>query len=175
MRDYLVDTNVVSFFYDHSRPQHAAVANRIAALGDAHFFVSAITLGEIEFGYAANHNEQSAREAMLRFVEERFSVLDVTRTTAPVYGDLRSRLFERFVPQVAKDGSKRRGFAGIRPEQMVDPVTSQALGIQENDLWIAAQALEMNLILATGDKMAHIRDVAPELLVENWSVPTVVP
>ena len=70
--------------------------------------------------------------------------------------------FEKYAPNV-----KRR--RGLRPEQLIDPVTSQELGIQENDLWIAAQALEYNLVLVTNDKMERIRDVCEELQIENWA------
>jgi predicted nucleic acid-binding protein len=52
---------------------------------------------------------------------------------------------------------------------LIDPVTSRELGIQENDLWIAAQALEYNLVLVTNDKMDRIRDVCEDLQVENWT------
>ncbi|MBA7697023.1 hypothetical protein ES703_105681 [subsurface metagenome] len=59
--------------------------------------------------------------------------------------------------------------AGLRPEQLVDPVTSLELGIQENDLWIAAQVVVRGLILVTTDKLSHIREVAgDDLHIENW-------
>jgi predicted nucleic acid-binding protein len=49
-------------------------------------------------------------------------------------------------------------------------VTSQELGIQENDLWMAAQALEYNLVFVTNDKMERIREVCADLQLENWTV-----
>jgi predicted nucleic acid-binding protein len=55
---------------------------------------------------------------------------------------------------------------------LIDPVTSRELGIQENDLWIAAQALEYNLVLVRNDKMDRIRDACEELQVENWAAKT---
>jgi tRNA(fMet)-specific endonuclease VapC len=79
-----------------------------------------------------------------------------------VYGDLRARLFEKFAP-------KKRRRKGLRPEELVDPVTAKELGIQENDLWIAAQAIERNLVLVTNDAMARIQEVASELKVEDWA------
>ena len=71
-------------------------------------------------------------------------------------------MFEKYAPNV-----KHRG--GLRPKQLVDPMTSRELGIQENDLWIAAQALEYNLVLVTNNKMDRIRDVCEDLQVENWT------
>jgi tRNA(fMet)-specific endonuclease VapC len=84
--------------------------------------------------------------------------------TSPSYGTIRARLFERFAP---KDKKRK----GLRAEELVDPVTSRALGIQENDIWLAAQALERNLVLVTNDSIVHIKEVVPELQVENWSLP----
>ena len=90
-------------------------------------------------------------------------VLDVTKATRISYGALRASVFEAYAP----NARRRRG---LRPEQLIDPVTSQALGIQENDLWMAAQALEYNLVFVTNDKMARIREVCADLQVENWTV-----
>ncbi len=84
------------------------------------------------------------------------------RTPTATYGDLRARLFEKFAP-------KKRRRKGLRPEELIDPVTAKELGIQENDLWIAAQAIERNLVLVTNDAMARIQEVASELKVEDWA------
>lgn len=87
---------------------------------------------------------------------------DVTKATRIYYGSLRASVFEKYAPN-----AKRR--SGLRPAQLIDPVTSQELGIQENDLWIAAQALEYNLVFVTNDKMERMRDVCEELQIENWA------
>lgn len=58
---------------------------------------------------------------------------------------------------------------GLRPEQLVDPTTAKELDIQENDLWLAAQALEHNLVLVSHDKMTRLRKVAEELRVQDWA------
>jgi tRNA(fMet)-specific endonuclease VapC len=76
---------------------------------------------------------------------------------------IRASLFEKYAPREIR----RRG---LRPEQLVDPVTSRELGIQENDIWLAAQALEFNLVFVTNDTMERIRDVCQELQVENWAM-----
>ncbi|MGH8059945.1 MAG: hypothetical protein ACREOH_22355, partial [Candidatus Entotheonellia bacterium] len=90
-------------------------------------------------------------------------VLDISKTTGSYYGSIRARLFEKYAPR-----ERRR--RGLRPEQLIDPVSSQVLGIQENDLWLAAQALEFNLVLTTNDKLERIRDACEELQIENWAV-----
>ena len=62
----------------------------------------------------------------------------------------------------------------MRPEQLLDPITAKELEIQENDLWIAAQAIAHEMVLVTNDRMTRIRDVAKgakqELRIQNWTV-----
>ncbi|MCH7920211.1 MAG: hypothetical protein IIC50_19795 [Planctomycetes bacterium] len=75
---------------------------------------------------------------------------------------LRAALFDKYAP--------KKNRKGLRPEQLIDPVTSKGLGVQENDIWIASQALEHNLVLVTNDQMNHLREVASDLRVENWAL-----
>ena len=169
MRGYLLDTNAVSDWLDSSKPRHQAVSERIKRLADtgAILFTSTVVLGEIAYGIGVM--PQDRRESLdalqaqvdIQFVHKRL-LLNVTRSTTQVYGDLRARLFNKYA-----SGAKRK--KGMRPEELTDPVTSKQLGIQENDLWIAAQAIERNLVLVSNDAMKRIRAVAPELKVENWA------
>jgi len=61
----------------------------------------------------------------------------------------------------------------MRPEQLIDPITSRELGIQENDLWLCAQAVAHDMVLVTNDKMLRIREVSedmqPVLRIQNWA------
>jgi tRNA(fMet)-specific endonuclease VapC len=127
--------------------------------------VSAITLGEIECGLSVVSEDDPTEQHALRIFVDRHlpMVLDIRKTTRTYYGMLRAGLFEKYAPR-----EKRR--RGLRPEQLVDPVTSRELGIQENDIWLAAQALEFNLVLVTNDSMGRIRDVCEALQIENWAV-----
>ena len=73
---------------------------------------------------------------------------------------MRAGLFRKFGPK-----SRRPKWA----EELADPTTAKLLGIQENDIWIAAQALQFSFVLVTNDKMLPVRQVAPELRIENWA------
>ncbi len=169
METYLLDCNAISDWFDETRPRHHCVAQRAveSAQSDAVLMTSTIVLGEIEYGIKVAPSEKLQALDVLRaqvdvqFVHKRF-LLAPERSTALVYGDLRARIFEKFAP-------KKRRKKGLRPEELVDPVTSKELGIQENDLWIMAQAVERNLILVTNDEMVRIRKIAPELRVEDWA------
>jgi len=169
MRVYLLDTNVVSDWLDATRSRHQAISAAIEehARVDAVLLTSTVVLGEIEYGIQVAPSEKIEALGALRaqvevqFVHRRF-LLAPERSTALVYGDLRAKLFEKYAP-----GRKRR--KGMRPEQLTDPESSLSLGIQENDLWIAAQAVERNLVLVSNDAVRRIRSVAPELRVEDWA------
>lgn len=81
------------------------------------------------------------------------------------YGRIRAKLFE-------KHGPKEKKKKGLRPEQLVDPVTSLQLRIQENDLWIVSQAITRDFVLVTNDRrsLRPLREVAgDELHVEYWA------
>ncbi|NLX07818.1 MAG: type II toxin-antitoxin system VapC family toxin [Phycisphaerae bacterium] len=169
VKGYLLDTNVICDWLDETKPRHAAVSRKVeqAAQVQATVVTSLIVLGEIEYGIAAvgGTSQQSLvdfRAQVFKQFAENKILFSVTRFTTLIYGDLRARLFEKF-------GPKKRRRKGLRPEELVDPVTAKALGIQENDLWIAAQAIERNLILVTNDGMTRIREIAPELRVEDWA------
>lgn len=170
MKGYLLDTNAVCDWLDETKPRHDAVSQKVeqAAQAQAVIVTSSIVLGEIEYGIAATGDAAPRalagfhRQVTRQFARERL-LLNVSKSTTSIYGDLRARLFEKFAP-------KKRRRKGLRPEELADPVTAKELGIQENDLWIAAQAIERNLILVTNDGrlVRRIQDVAPELKAEDW-------
>jgi predicted nucleic acid-binding protein len=81
------------------------------------------------------------------------------------YGRIRARLFEKYGPREKKK-------KGLRPEQLVDSVTSLELKIQENDLWIVSQAITRGFVLVTNDRrsLRPLKEVAgDELHIENWA------
>jgi predicted nucleic acid-binding protein len=160
---YLLDTCIVSAYFRRD----PKVVGRMEALpADAHVLVSAIVLGEQEYGgkLRAPSAIPLPRIDEIRKVSPK--ILDVTRHVAPYYGRLRALLFRRFSPRNKRDLPMAKW-----PEDLRDLATARELGIQENDLWLAAQAMAYSCVLVTGDRMKHIRDVvAPdELTVENWT------
>lgn len=158
---YLLDTNHVRYWFDN----HPKVTDRLKQLPPGTpLRISVVTVGEMEYG----HRVESP--AGLTGVQSDFQkfvgtvlpvVISVTSSTTPFYGEIRARLFERFAPR------KKR--SGLRPEQLVNPVTGQLLGIQENDVWLAAQAWERNLVLVTNDSMSHVSKVLAEIKIETWA------
>jgi len=165
-RDFLIDTQTVSYWYDTACSQHSAVVANVESWRKQvesveswehkpRLLVSVITLGEIEYGYRTNPAlDRNTKAEGLRFVGEQLPErLEITEDTAAFFGELRKRLFDKYAP-----GEKRK--RKMRPEQLTDPITSKELGIQENDLWLCAQAVAHDMVLVTNDKMLRIREVS---------------
>lgn len=167
MDGYLLDTNVVKYLYSEKGTEHPAVLRRYESLSaDAPVFISVITLGEIEYGHRrVSERDSGVQERFNAFLRGHFpDILPLPPSTHRWYGRLRAKLDHEFSPQV---GRRLKW-----PEDAVDPVTAKQLGIQENDLWLAAQALDRSLVFVTNDRLTHIRRIAPpEFRVENWAAP----
>jgi len=164
MRAYLLDTNVWSDWYNPTK--NRKIIERVSKLKEPEKpQISIITWGELRFGFNLFSLKQKKQFGDIEgFIQEKrpFTV-NIDDNVTKQYGILRARLFEKYAPNSKK-------IKGLRPEQLVDPVTSLTLGIQENDFWIAAQAVNWNLVLVTRDKMDRIRKIAcPELIIENWA------
>jgi len=174
--DYLLDTNIVAYWYDTSRSEHAQIVDRVNAVKRPdpiakyvpRLYVSVITLGEIEYGYRVAAAPDAAKQVeYARFVREqcpeRLAMID---EVAEQYGELRAWLFNNCGPKAKKSKGKRA-------EELVNPTTGKELGIDENDIWIAAQAKTHNFVLVTHDSRGNfgkmLKQFAPVLEVEDWA------
>lgn len=162
MDAYLLDTNLVSVLYDAGRSNHLPVRNALAALDrNAPQLVSAITIGELRFGLALSRaagRPLAHIEACIERTEEH-PLAEVGRHTAEAFGYVKSSValqrvdIHRRIPRWVEAWSDR--------------VTGQLLQIDENDLWIAAQAVERNLVVVTSDPdfLRVIAPAVPELRI----------
>jgi predicted nucleic acid-binding protein len=162
---YLLDTVTVSEWFRGER-----VRQHIAALPEgAPLWISAITLGEIEYGHrlVADQNTEIQRQFLREIASAFPHVVCVSPNTAEPYSRLRALLFGKWAPR-----DKRNRVKHCWPEELRDITTAKELRIQKNDLWIAALAIEYNLVLVTHDKMTRIREAAElkpmNLRVEDW-------
>lgn len=174
MAHYLLDTNIWEYWFNKEKhPEYSAnIEARVQEINDdtpgsvpATVAMSVITWGEIDYGYNVMTSKERSRKAPFRSFLAGQSpwTVSLDKHTAVEYGKLRAKLFEKFGP---KDMKRK----GLRPEQLVDPATSLQLQIQENDLWIVAQAIRYGLTLVTNDKMTGIKAVAgSQLRIENWT------
>ena len=175
MSDYLLGTNILRYWYDDRCLQHAKVIARVQAVCRPdpekqyipRLFVSVVTMGEIEYGHryapAPNVSEQSKYHAFVR--EQCPEPLEVITHAAEHYGVMKAWLMNNFSPKTMRSGAARL-------KQLIGPATTEELGVQENDVWIAAQAMTFNLVLVTHDHKGNFgklqKKFAPELQVEDW-------
>ena len=153
MDGYLLDTNVASWACLESSSRHQEMRGRIAALGNAPVFLSAISIAESEYGMYAAQMDETTRQS-IRNALAQFRMLDLDRHTARQYGKVRARLFHRYAPR-----NNRQRFATKYLEDLREPTTGKQLGIQENDLWIVCIAVRYNVILVTADKAGGMKNV----------------
>lgn len=163
MDTYLLDTNLVSVLYDSGRPTHLAVRGTLAGLDpNAPQLVSAVTIGELRYGLALSRaagRPLTHIEACIERTEEH-PLAEVGRHTAEAFGYVKSSIALQRVDIL------RRIPRWV--EAWSDRVTGQLLQIDENDLWIAAQAVERNLVVLTSDPdfTRIIASAVPELRVQ---------
>lgn len=157
MATYLFDTNIWSKWFRND----AGIISKVEQLDrTSQIFLSSIVWGEAIYGAKANKTDKFDFKSYSNFIHKSKPViLPINGNVSEVYGELRALLFEKYI---------RKG-KNKHPEQLIDPVTATEIGIEENDLWIVAQAMAYNLTLITNDKMRRIFSIVPkELEYEIW-------
>jgi tRNA(fMet)-specific endonuclease VapC len=145
---YLLDTNHCSYIIDNQ----PGVTAKFQACSEESFGVSIITTGELLY-----MTDKSARKAEnLALVQEFLSSIGLyflDEATAAIYSQLKIAVFDQFAP---KDKAKRR------------KTKIQTLGFDDNDLWIAATALQHGLTLVSADSDFTRMQQVCSLSIESW-------
>jgi tRNA(fMet)-specific endonuclease VapC len=163
MDTYLLDTNLVSVLYDARRSNHMAVRQAVAAFNpQSPQLVSAVTIAELRFGLALSRaagQPLTHIEACIERAEEH-SLAEIGRYTAEAFAHVKASVALQRIDVCRRIPRWVEGWT--------DWVTGQLLQIDENDLWIAAQAVERNLVVVTSDQdfTKVIKAAVPELRVE---------
>lgn len=172
MDGYLLDTCVLSALLDPGKPNHNSVRNTLGALEDAApKYVSVISLAELRFGVdlsaAHNHKRIDEFENILSRANT-YESLKISKHTAGEYGILKAKLAIKYLSNSLRQKGRTRWI-----EDWQDKATGKLLQIDENDLWLSAQAIERNLILLTTETQIHrIRKASPtNLHIETISTP----
>jgi predicted nucleic acid-binding protein len=139
----------VSALLDPQHPNHVNVREAVNGLQDgAPIYVSCVTLAEIHFGAllheAASGQKHPRTLAILRDMK-RYPVRQITRHTAEEYAEIKKALAVKFLPNFIKSHRPRW------VEDWTDRATAKKLQVDENDLWIYAQAREWNFAIVTTD------------------------
>jgi tRNA(fMet)-specific endonuclease VapC len=161
MDGYLLDTNAASVLWDARHVDHGKIRSFLESVSSAPVWISIITLAEVEYGLktAPSTNadlQKNVREQMSKYLE----VLAPDKHTIAPYSDLRSELFKAYAPRDRKGRLTKKW-----PEDLFERTSAKELhGTQENDIWIAALAMQYNLILVTDDRMTPLMDVSRSLI-----------
>lgn len=128
-------------------------------------FISTITMGELKFGLEnakALGQTMDHIETCLRHAEDH-PPLPITRHTATAYAMIRSKIAQKHMDL------RRKLPRWI--DEWVSRINASKLQVDENDLWIAAQALELNLVVITRDQQFNsvIADAVPAIRVQLLS------
>jgi tRNA(fMet)-specific endonuclease VapC len=146
MDQFLLDTNFVSVLYDPRRPNHKAVTSRAGSfLVSDRVFLSSIVLGELRYGIEAARRAGQSVDHIQRTLEKaaKYPLAEVGRHTAEAYGEVKARLADYYMNLTSKP-----------PRWLEDwqiHGSSKTLQVDENDLWLVAQAFERNYVLLTTD------------------------
>jgi len=151
---YLFDTNHVSALFN----KKSSILAKLKLLApNTQIRACTITLGEIEAGHGMTKTtNQRRRDEYTAFVNETFfpNALSISTSTGRYYAKIIERIWNKH-PKPTQLSTERH---------LVD------LGVDINDVWIAAVAWEHGLALVTNDKMFCIKEVITkeEVEFENW-------
>ena len=162
MEGYILDTSVLSAHLDPDHKDHASIRKRVRKLEEhVRLFLSAVSFAELRFGVKLAETFGHGRLPTLRktLVDARkFPILDVTHHTAAAYADLKVTLAQTYLRKASAKGRRRW------IEDWVHKTTGKQLQIDENDLWICAQAKERDFLVCTADEgMKRIPDADPDV------------
>jgi predicted nucleic acid-binding protein len=147
---YLLDTCFVSALLNGRHDNYESVRRADEAIeSGAWRYVSRITIAELTFGLLLDHeatgrSHPNASEVLRRAQE--YPPLEITKHTAMEYAQLRTELATTYLPTLLRSNRPRW------IDQWPARVKGETLQVDENDLWIWAQARERNLILLTTDR-----------------------
>lgn len=145
---YLIDTNHCSL----AILGNVNILNRLAEVENSLISTCVIVHGELIDMAARSQRQQSNLALVTNFIRGIY-IYNIDQQTADTYGQLKAALFNQFAP---KEKSKRR------KTKITD------LGFGENDLRIAAIALQQNLTIVSADRdFQRIKQVRT-LSIESW-------
>jgi len=145
---YLLDTNHCSRITNGD----IQVIQQLQAHMGAKVATSVIVRGELM--YMAEKSQR--RIDNLNKIQEFLEIIDlypIDEKTADLYGQLKASIFAQFAP---KEKAKQRG------------VKISDLGFSDNDIWIAATALQYDLTIVSADSDFDRMQLVRAFPLENW-------
>ena len=149
---YLLDTNCCSKILK----KDPVVIEKLEALDDTIPSICVIVRGELMF-MAFNSKREKENLEMVRSFMNEFDIYPLDDETADIYGKLKTGLMKKFGPKETSKRSKTK---------------IHDLGVDDNDLWIAAVAKQHGLTIVSEDKdFLRIAEIDSTIRIENWIIP----
>lgn len=145
---YLLDTNHCSL----AILGNTNVLNSLARIESSSVSTCVIVQGEL-VDMAERSQRRETNLALVRNFLRSIYIYNIDQETANFYGQIKSAVFKQFAP---KEKNKRR------KTKITD------LGFGENDLWIAAIALQHDLTIVSADSDFKRVQEVKTLSVESW-------
>jgi len=145
---YLLDSNIVSDFYNPSALGHEAILNRFSTLKDIdRIYISVLCLYELAYGLAnAPENKKSLIIKQLDKASQDFELLPLFPDSAKLFGELKKSL------------------------QVHRALNARQMQRHTIDLMLATTAITTDSILVTADKgFTELRDLHLDLRIEDWT------
>ena len=145
---YLLDTNHCSFAIQGQ----SNILSRLAAIGQSQIATCVIVQAELIY-MAENSQKREANLIRIRTFLENISIYEINSVTAEIYGQFQAELMQKFGPKEKKKRRKTR---------TID------LGFSQHDLWIAAIAIQHELVIVSTDSDFQRMQTVRDLSVESW-------
>ena len=145
---YLLDTN----HFSRLILGNETVRQSIARIGAQSVAISVITQGEVLY-MAYNSERQQQNLALVQSYLANVGIYRLNDAIANLYGQSKADLIRHFGP---KDRQKRR------------KIKIEALGISDNDLWIACIAMHHQLVVVSTDSDFSRMKASMDLSFESW-------
>lgn len=146
---YLLDSNIISDFYDKFSSGHSKISGKLTSLTDAdRVYISILTLYELEYGWAnAPDEKKEVIRQKIAEVQEDFEVLPLSAEGARLFGTFKKAIRE--VRTLSKENIKKHNI----------------------DMMIVATAVTEHCILVSNDPIyTELQPFHAELNLENWLI-----
>jgi tRNA(fMet)-specific endonuclease VapC len=145
---YLLDTNHCFLLISRDARMLSALDERPLE----RLMTSVIVAGELRYGALISERRIENALAVEDFLG-RIDQVAISPAISQIYADLKAEILVKLGP---KDRSRRRAFDLAK------------LGFTDNDLWIAASAVERNAVVVSEDSDFQRMAALASLDVENW-------
>jgi predicted nucleic acid-binding protein len=145
---YLLDTNVISDFYNVDADNHAKIVSKMLELGNADVYVSMLTIYEFEYALAnCPDSKRTKIETTIAKIVRDFCVLNLSIKQAKIFGNLKAQY--KTLKQINAENIKKHSI----------------------DLMIAATALDYDLTIVSADKIySDVQSLCADFKLENWTL-----